>query len=103
MVGPLIGHFCFPAGVIWPLEGLPRHFGWVSDLMPIKYAVLSVKAVVSKGEHISVFSAYPLANKVFLIYSLGLGIDEEQVYFGILITMAWLTFYLCLAVVFFRR
>ena len=44
--------------VIWTLEGLPHHFGWVCDLMPIKYAVISVKAVVSKGNHISVFSEY---------------------------------------------
>ena len=34
---------------MWPLEGLPHHFGWISDVMPIKYTVIAVKAVVNKG------------------------------------------------------
>jgi len=35
--------------VIWPLEGLPSGVRWVSNLMPITYAVFAVKGVVSKG------------------------------------------------------
>ena len=36
-------------GVLWPLEGLPQGIRWVSNLMPVTYAVIAVKAVVSKG------------------------------------------------------
>ena len=36
-------------GVLWPLEGLPRSIQWISNLMPITYALIAVKAVVSKG------------------------------------------------------
>ena len=43
--------YCF-LGVLWPLEGLPRGIRWVSNLMPVTYAVIAVKAVVSKGNYI---------------------------------------------------
>ena len=36
-------------GVNWPLEGLPRSIHWISNFMPVTYAVIAVKAVVSKG------------------------------------------------------
>ena len=36
-------------GVIWPLEGLPRSIHWISNCMPVTYAVMAVKAVISKG------------------------------------------------------
>ena len=37
------------SGVLWPLEGLPRSIHWISNFMPVTYAVMAVKAVVSKG------------------------------------------------------
>ena len=36
-------------GVIWPVEGLPSGIRWVANIMPITYAVIAVKGVVSKG------------------------------------------------------
>ena len=39
-------------GVLWPLEGLPHSIRWVSNLMPVTFAVKAVKAVVSKGSYI---------------------------------------------------
>ncbi|XP_065916708.1 ABC transporter G family member 20-like [Dysidea avara] len=71
----------FFAGVIWPLEGLPSGVRWISNLMPITYAVFAVKGVVSKG----------------------MGIGDREVYQGILITLAWLVGYLTLIIIFFRR
>ncbi|XP_065918635.1 ABC transporter G family member 20-like [Dysidea avara] len=69
------------AGVIWPVEGLPSGIRWVANIMPITYAVIAVKGVVSKG----------------------LGIGDREVYQGILITLAWLLLYLILVIIFFRR
>ena len=44
-------YMLFTLGVLWPLEGLPRGIHWISNFMPVTYAVLAVKAVVSKGDY----------------------------------------------------
>ena len=47
---------------------------------------------------------HPISFSVMLIlYSLGMGIGDRQVYEGILITLGWLCLYLFLAVLIFRR
>ncbi|XP_065918632.1 ABC transporter G family member 20-like isoform X2 [Dysidea avara] len=69
------------AGAVWPLEGIPSGIRWVSNFLPITYAVAAVKAVVSKG----------------------MGIGDKEVYQGILITLAWWLLYLTLIIIFFRR
>ena len=86
--------------MLWPLEGLPRHFGWISDLMPIKFAVIAIKAIVSKGMLLNQLAFSFICS---FLFCLGMGIGDRQVYEGIFITLAWLTFYLFLAVLIFRR
>lgn len=40
---------CMYVGVLWPLEGLPQGIQWLPKLMPSTYAIVAVKAIVSKG------------------------------------------------------
>ena len=113
-------------GVLWPLEGLPHSIRWVSNLMPVTFAVKAVKAVVSKGSYIlqlcmyvcidrqtdrQIDSVYMLCSQLcsytticsfFVLYA-GMGIDDEEVYEGILITLGWLCLYLFLVILIFRR
>lgn len=51
-------------GVVWPLEGLPSGIKWISNIMPIKFAVIAVKAVVSKG------TVFMLRNLLYIVMSL---------------------------------
>ncbi|XP_065918624.1 ABC transporter G family member 20-like [Dysidea avara] len=69
------------SGIIWPLEGIPSGIRWVTNFLPITYAVAAVKGIVTKG----------------------FGIGDKEVYQGILITLAWWLLYLTLVIVFFRR
>ena len=88
---------------MWPLEGLPRIIHWVSNLMPITYAAIAVKAVVSKG----IAYLYIMMISVFLcvssLFCTGMGIGDRQVYEGIFITFGWFSLYLILAILIFRR
>lgn len=40
----------FLSGVLWPVEQMPGYLQWVSDFLPLKYAVQGLRAVMLEGK-----------------------------------------------------
>lgn len=68
------------AGIIWPLAAMPRWLRWFSYIQPQTLATETLRNVLSRGW----------------------GIGEAGVYLGFLMTLGWLTVFLCAAGLFMR-
>ena len=56
------------SGVLWPMEGMPVYLRYVSYFLPQTYAVESLRNIFGRGW----------------------GIERPEVYWGILISCAWI-------------
>ena len=56
------------SGVLWPMEGMPVYLRYVSYVLPQTYAVESLRNIFARGW----------------------GMEREEVYWGVIISFAWI-------------
>lgn len=71
------------SGICWPVEGMPVYLRNVAYVMPLTYAIESVRCIFSRGW----------------------GVEQSNVYAGIIVSFAWIFGFmaLCLIVARFRK
>lgn len=67
-------------GICWPIEGMPYYLRYIAYSMPVTYAIESLRSIFSRGW----------------------GIEEVDVYAGILISIAWIFVLLILSLIVVR-
>uniref|UniRef100_A0A0P6EAP4 ABC transporter G family member n=1 Tax=Daphnia magna TaxID=35525 RepID=A0A0P6EAP4_9CRUS len=65
------------SGICWPIEGMPLYLRKVAYVMPLTYAIESVRCIFSRGW----------------------GVEKSNVYAGILVSFAWIFAFLALCLI----
>ncbi|KAI9558878.1 ABC protein [Daphnia sinensis] len=65
------------SGICWPIEGMPLYLRKIAYIMPLTYAIESVRCIFSRGW----------------------GIEQSSVYAGVLVSFAWIFVFLALCLI----